>query len=206
MTACANRRGPIIEWGWAGRGLEQPSGDLHVVVAFDDRAVVALLDGLGHGHEAAAAVCAARPLIEAHAREPILQVVQHCHEALYKTRGAAMSIASFDARDSSMTWTGVGNVDCILVRAPDAPEPRNEAISTRGGVVGYRLPPLRAERLAVSRGDTLVMATDGIKSSFTAGSAIRFSPQELAEAILIRYAKGTDDAHVVVARYLGAAP
>lgn len=204
MSAATPPRAPIIEWGWAGRALEVVSGDLHVVVQFDDGAVVALLDGLGHGHEAAQAACAAAPIIEAHAREPILQVLQHCHEGLQKTRGAAMSIASFDARDSSMTWAGVGNVDGVLVRAQLDAHARDRAISTRGGVVGYRLPPLRAERLSLSRGDTLVMVTDGIQSTFTARMPIAFTPQELAETILVRYGKATDDAHVVVARYLGA--
>jgi serine phosphatase RsbU (regulator of sigma subunit) len=204
MNAASSPRSPIIEWGWAGRALEDVSGDLHVVVQFDDGAVVVLLDGLGHGHEAAQAARAAAPVIEAHAREPVLQILQHCHEALYKTRGAAMSIASFDARDDSMNWAGVGNVDGILVRAQQNSQVRDEAISTRGGVVGYRLPPLRAERLSLSRGDTLVMATDGIQSTFTARMPIAFTPQELAETILMRYGKPTDDAHVVVARYLGA--
>jgi phosphoserine phosphatase RsbX len=204
MNAVPPPREPIIEWGWAGRALEGVSGDLHVVVQFDDGAVVALLDGLGHGYEAAQAARAAAPIIEAHAREPILQVLQHCHEGLQKTRGAAMSIASLDARDGSISWAGIGNVDGVLVRAQLGSHERDRAISTRGGVVGYRLPPLREERLSISRGDTLVMVTDGIQSAFTARMPIACTPQELAETILVRYGKTTDDAHVVVARYLGA--
>jgi hypothetical protein len=50
------------------------------------------------------------------------------------------------------------------------------------------------------------MATDGIRSAFSSGIVMQFSAQEIAESILVRYAKGTDDAHVVVARYLGASP
>jgi phosphoserine phosphatase RsbX len=205
MTDTVPLRNPVIEWGWAGRALEEQSGDLHVVVSFDGGALVALLDGLGHGPEAAAAVQAARPPLEAHACEPVVALVQRCHEALRGTRGAVMSVASFHVIDASMTWTGVGNVDCILFRAVGDPRQRgHEAISTRGGVVGYRLPLLREARFALSRGDTLVMATDGIRSTFAAGVAMEYSPQEIAEAILVQYAKGSDDAHVVVARYLGA--
>jgi len=51
--------------------------------------------------------------------------------------------------------------------------------------------------VAVSPGDTLVMATDGIRSGFAAGVTIEYSPQEIAESILARYAIGSDDAHVV---------
>ncbi|CAN7435274.1 SpoIIE family protein phosphatase [Trinickia sp. LjRoot230] len=204
MTSATPLARPVIEWGWAGHALETESGDLHVVVEFDGGALVALLDGLGHGPEAAAAAQAAVPLLEAHAGEPVETLVQRCHEALRATRGAVMSVASFNALDSCVTWTGVGNVDGILVRASDIHARRDEAISTRGGVVGYRLPRLRTDSFAVSRGDTLVMATDGIKNSFSAGVSIEYSPQEIAESILVRYGRRTDDAHVVVARYVGA--
>jgi negative regulator of sigma-B (phosphoserine phosphatase) len=199
-------RASVIEWGWAGRALEQLSGDMHAVVERDDGALVALLDGLGHGFEAAEAVRAAMPVIEAHAGASVVELVRQCHDALRKTRGAVMSAAWFDAQDSSMTWTGVGNVDSVLIRAAKHAQARNEAIATRGGVVGYRLPTLHAERHPVSRGDMLVMATDGIRSTFSTGIVTQFSAQEIAESILARFAKGTDDAHVVVARYLGVPP
>ena len=71
-------------------------------------------------------------------------------------------------------------------------------MSVRGGVVGYQLPPLRAETLLVFPGDTLIMATDGIRGGFATGLAIEYGPQEIAESILARFAKGTDDAHIVV--------
>ncbi len=206
MNAPAAPRASVIEWGWAGRALAQCSGDMHAVVERDDGALVALLDGLGHGFEAAEAARAAMPVIEAHAGASVVALVQQCHDALRKTRGAVMSAAWFDARNASMTWTGVGNVDSVLIRAAKHGPLRNEAISTRGGVVGYRLPPLHAEQHPVSRGDMLVMATDGIRSAFSAGIVMQFSVQEIAESILVKFAKGTDDAHVVVARYLGAPP
>lgn len=206
MNAGTATTTPVIEWGFAGRALEDPSGDLHAVVECGDGALVALLDGLGHGSEAAQAVRAAIPLIEAHASAAVDQLVQQCHEALHGTRGAVMSVAWFDAHDASMTWTGVGNVDSVLIRAAGPAASNREAISTRGGVVGYRLPPLRVERHAVARGDLLVMATDGIRSDFSAGIVTQFAAQEIAEALLIQFAKGTDDAHVVVARFLGGDP
>ncbi len=204
MTGTAPPAEPVVEWGWAGRALEGLSGDLHVVVPFDGGVLVALMDGLGHGAAAAEAAQAAVPVLKAHAFEPVAQLVQRCHEALRATRGVVMTLASFDARDSSMTWTGVGNVDAIVCRARDGRNRRDEAISTRGGVVGYRLPPLKTDRLTLARGDTLVMATDGIRSNFSSGVAMEYSPQEIAESILARYAKDSDDAHVVVARYRGA--
>jgi len=193
----------IIEWGWAGSALELESGDRHVVVTFPGGALITLLDGLGHGPEAAAAAAAAVPILESYASDPPLAILQRCHEGLRNTRGVAMSLASFDSRISSMTWTGVGNVEGMLFRVNGRPGYPSDAIALRGGVVGYRLPPLHANTIQVSSGDTLIMATDGIKSGFTTGISIEHDPQEVAESILARFAKGTDDAHVVVVRYLG---
>ena len=197
---------PILLVGWAGTALEgDESGDLHVVVQFEGGALVALIDGLGHGAEAADAARAAARILEAHAREPVLALVDRCHAGLRLTRGAVMSIASFAASDSSITWVGVGNVDGVLLRARGNLLGGNAAILTRGGVVGYQLPLLRAATVPLTIGDTLIMTTDGIRSGFAQGLDLARSPEEIAEGILSGHSKGTDDARVVVARYTGGA-
>lgn len=195
---------PILEWGWAGRAFALESGDLHLVQPFPEGALVALIDGLGHGEEAAAAASAAVAILESHACEPVQSLLQRCHEGLHKTRGAVMSLASFDARDATMTWAGVGNVAAVLLRAHEAPGLVAEALVAYGGVVGYRLPAARVATLRLRRGDVLVMATDGIRAGFATGLATARPPQETAESILATLASGTDDARVVVARYLGS--
>jgi negative regulator of sigma-B (phosphoserine phosphatase) len=205
MTAGARSDGSILHWGWAGSALEEESGDLHVVVPFPGGAVVALIDGLGHGPEAAVAARAAATVVGTHAAESVVSIVERCHTEIHKTRGAVMSVASFDVSQASMTWIGVGNVEAVLLRGHASSEQLDEAIAVRGGVVGYQMPPLRAKTVPVAAGDTLIMATDGIGSGFTSSLARASSPQEIAESILARFAKGSDDAHVVVARYLGAA-
>jgi hypothetical protein len=191
----------VVEWGSAGAALERDSGDVHVVTGFPGGALVALVDGLGHGFEAAEAAQRAAAVLQAFAGEPVIALVERCHEALRKTRGAVMSVASFHGRDSSMTWVAVGNVEGVLVRARKTE--RRQSLALRGGVVGYQLPALRASTLSVSRGDTLVLATDGIRSAFPADLTADGDPQAIADSILARYGRGTDDALVVVARYVG---
>lgn len=195
--------GPAIEWGWAGSALALESGDLHVVAPFAEGALVALIDGLGHGEEAAAAASAAVAILESHPQESVKSLLLRCHEGMRKTRGAVMSLVSFDARNASMTWTGVGNVAAILLRGTDAADPAGAALVARGGVVGYQLPAPRIATLRIWRGDLLVMTTDGIRPGFAAGLATTHAPQEIAESILATGATGTDDAHVLVARYHG---
>jgi negative regulator of sigma-B (phosphoserine phosphatase) len=203
MSSAGFDERPAIAWGWTGRALEHASGDLHVVVPFPGGALVALLDGLGHGPEAAEAAAAAAPVLEAQPSAPVEVLVQRCHEALRRTRGAVMSVASFRTLDSSLTWVGVGNVDAVVLNDRGR---RCEAMSLRGGVVGYQLPALRAATLRIFPDDVLIMTTDGIHAGFTTELALDDDPQLIAESVLARFAKGTDDAHAVVARYLGASP
>jgi hypothetical protein len=126
-----------------------------------------------------------------------------CHEELRRTRGVVLSVAAFDTTDDSMTWLGVGNVEGMLVRHDDSVQPRRHALLLRSGVVGYRLPPLRSETLRVFPDDRLILATDGISSDFCSEQPFGRTPQELAQYILERHGKVTDDALVLVVRYLG---
>ena len=199
---------PLIEWGVAARPLEGEveSGDLYVVKPFPKGVLVAAVDGLGHGPEAAAAARSAVAILKDYAHEPVISLLRRCHERLIRTRGAVMSLASFNALDSTMTWLGVGNVEGLLLRADAAADPPRENVLLRSGVVGCQLPALHAAILPVTRGDVLILATDGIRSGFAEDVSLSDPPQRIAEHILARRATGMDDALVVVARYLGHEP
>jgi serine phosphatase RsbU (regulator of sigma subunit) len=194
----------LLAWGVAGLALpgQAESGDLHVVAPFANGALVAVIDGLGHGGEAAAAARIAAATLLEHAHESVISLVRRCDQQLKATRGAVMSLASFNALDHTMTWLAVGNVEGFLVRGGAGPRAK-EAVLQRGGVVGYSLPPLRADRVAVSPGDAVVLATDGIRSGFADGLSLEAPPQHLADRLLSHFYRGTDDALVLVARYEG---
>jgi hypothetical protein len=170
---------------------------------FSNGVLVAALDGIGHGDEAANASGMAVALLEAHAEEPLIAAVRQCHQGLRSTRGVVMSIASFDVSHNLMTWLGLGNVEGVLLRSPFAPPPTEETLLLRSGVLGGHLPQLQAAVLPVSRGDTLIFTTDGISQGFSYQAARAQAPQKAAEDILARHGKATDDALVLVVRYLG---
>lgn len=196
-----------LEWAVAGRALagEAESGDLHLVRAFPGGALIAVIDGLGHGPEAAHAARAAAASLAENAALPATALVEQCHAALHKTRGVVLSLALINAQGREMTWLGVGNVDGTLYRAAPRSTAR-ESLPHRGGVVGYQLPVLRSSTLRLDPGDTLVFATDGIASTFTSESLIGWHPQDAADHILRSYGKASDDALVLVARIGAGAP
>ncbi len=192
-----------VEWGSAGAALagQGSSGDRGVVVSFPGGALVAVIDGLGHGVEACKAALAAERVLIAAPREPVTELVERCHEELRGTRGAVLSLASFDGEQNTMSWLGVGNVEGLLVRLDQ--HTADEAVAMRGGTVGYNLPPLRPRTLSVRPGDTLVFATDGIRHGFKSEVLAARSPQQIADEVLRNWSKSNDDAYVVVARYAG---
>ncbi len=132
----------LLDWAVAGAPIDggTESGDLHAVVPFDGGVLVGAIDGLGHGPEAAAAARAAALILAAHAAESPRRLMDRCHEGLRRTRGAVITLASFQARAATMTWMGVGNVEGILIHQDAATV--TESAPLRGGVVGFRLPPL----------------------------------------------------------------
>jgi serine phosphatase RsbU (regulator of sigma subunit) len=206
MTAWDSQHPPIIDWAWAGLGLGgEESGDLHTVVPLPHGVLLAVTDGLGHGPEAAAASKEAAAVLQANAERPLQEIFELCHEALRKTRGVVMSLVYLDGRSRTLEWCGIGNVEGVLLRKPTSGR-SPEAITPRGGVVGYRLPNVKVSRRQVFPGDVLILATDGIRSGFTTDVDLDTEPQAIADAVFARHARGTDDALVLVARYLGVDP
>src|SRR5580704_7911903 len=183
----------MLEYGLAKHTHvgEGESGDLHMVCCNQSGVLIAVIDGIGHGEEAAEVARTAAALLRSSSDEPVISLVELCHEKLKGTRGAVLSLAFISPAQKMMTWIGVGNVHGVLVRA---------------GVVGSKLPALQASVLPVSQGDTVVFATDGIQSDFSTGLSARENPQRAADRILNKFRNGNDDALVLVTRLTGINP
>jgi phosphoserine phosphatase RsbX len=196
----------VIDWAVATAALEgeEESGDLHVVRSFHGGALVAVIDGLGHGPEAAVAARHAAAVLDSHYAETVVGLLQRCHQTLRGTRGAVITLASFRTAGPAMSWAGVGNIEGTLLRRDPGERRPRESVMLVGGVPGHKLPPLRASDLPIAAGDTLVLSTDGIRAGYMDTVAPHHTPQQIADRLLADYGKGTDDALVLVARYLGA--
>jgi negative regulator of sigma-B (phosphoserine phosphatase) len=202
----------LIEWGVATFTFpgQEACGDRYVVKRFPAGVLLAAVDGLGHGADAAVAAEKAVTLLETSEDDSLPALLGLCHEKLRTTRGVVLSLASFSGRDNTLTWLGIGNVEGRLRRADARAPRRDESLLLRGGVVGGQLPRACASIapavIPVTRGDVLVLATDGVRSDFPTALTAEGPPQRMADRILAQYRRSTDDdALVLVARYLGAA-
>ena len=180
---------------------EAVSGDLHLVCSWDGGALICVVDGLGHGEEASAAARQAVQVLETHARESLISIVQHCHRALLQTRGVVMTLASLDTHSDTLTVLGVGNVEAMIFHPTPRGPARREGVLLRGGVVGYQSPALQTTVLPVSLGDMIVFATDGVREDFS-DLINPFDPlQEMVDKVLAQKFRGTDDGLVLACKY-----
>lgn len=189
----------VANWTHSGEG---ECGDLYLVEPTPDGLLVAVIDGIGHGMEAAKVAQLAASILKRHAHEPVNELIKQCHVGLRATRGAVAALALIHARNRTMTWTGVGNVEGKLFPrgAPTAPLTLLSASGTLGQGDGIEVHP---DKLPINIGDTLILASDGVRSDFYLGLDMGQSPRQLADRILARSVLHKDDAMIVVGRYTG---
>lgn len=197
-----------VEWGIATRCRrgEATNGDLAVVTPLPEGALVAGIDGLGHGRQAARAAGKAADVVRETPSRDLVSLVKRCHAALSATRGAAISLAFISAFRNEVTWLGVGNVEGrVLSGDPSTTQPKGSLALGRG-LPGHSLPTVTSATLAVEWGDILVLATDGIEATFADSLDISGSTQAISNRILADHSNRRDDALVVAVRYLGRRP
>lgn len=190
----------VANWTHAGEG---ECGDLYLVQPTAEGLLVAVVDGIGHGGEAAKVAQLTISILKRHAQESVNEMIKQCHAGLRSTRGAVAALALFNTRTHTMTWTGVGNIEGKLFTktASTGPLTLLSASGTLGKGDGIDVHP---SKLSIVAGDTLILASDGVRSDFYLNLDITQSPRELADRILERSAMRKDDAMIVVARYKGS--
>src|SRR5262249_42714875 len=153
--------------------------------------LLAVIDGLGHGAEAAEAARRAVGVLEEDPSIELLEQLRRCHARLKGTRGVVMSAARFDAGRGELSWSGVGNVEGALLRRSLSAQPARPSLLVLAGVVGGALRGLRSSALPVARGDTLLFATDGVRPEFSDGVDLCAEPQAIADRVLERFGRST---------------
>lgn len=200
------RFGPI-EWAAVRRPRpgEAVCGDHPIALEVGTGAALfGVIDGLGHGEAAAVAAQRAADVVEQRRSEPLDVLMQRCHRALTQTRGVAMTLARVDFETGALSWIGIGNVAADLVaKHPTGLEVRSSALLA-GGIVGYRMPQtLSTNQVAITPGDLLLISSDGIAEHHLDDIDFAAHATTIAEQLVGRYGRETDDALVLAARHRG---
>ena len=115
-----------------------------------------------------------------------------------------MTLARVDFGAGLLAWTGVGNVAADLVTKAATGIHIRSSARLIGGIVGYRIPEIKpAQVVSIRAGDLIVMTTDGIGEDHLEHIDFAASAAIIAEKMLKKHAKDSDDAMVLAARHRG---
>ena len=194
----SQKQDPILDIGAASRphpGLTL-NGDAYVIKAWQNRALVAVIDGLGHGQYANRASFKARQYVERHYEQQMNYIFQGVGRSCRATRGVVMALASFDLEKMAFKFASVGNIETRLIGSQG---PFNYRI--RRGIIGLNAPAPAVSEHHWQPGLILIMHSDGLSTHWHWSDYKHLcghSSNEIAQELLSHLAKDNDDATVVV--------
>jgi|LGVF01.1.fsa_nt_gb serine phosphatase RsbU (regulator of sigma subunit) len=162
----------------------------------DTKAILCIVDGLGHGKDAEIAAKAAVNYIACHLSESLQEIFTGCDRELRGTRGAAMGIAVIDEEKDELTYAGIGNTRVIIISS------KTFHLGSDYGITGGGFKKLTPETLAIGKGTLVIMFTDGVEElvDLSCYDLISGDVHELAEKIITDWRIQRDDAAVMVYR------
>ena len=182
---------------------ESVCGDGWIARGERDRHVMMVVDGLGHGADAAAAAQAAANAVLAHARRGAVELVDTVHAALRSTRGAAAAVAVLKPQSGVGEFCGVGNVTCVA-RA----DGKSRSLVSHNGILGHQVRRFQDFTFPFPPQSLLIMHSDGLTARWSLedypGLETRH-PALIAGVLYRDFQRGTDDASVFVARHANIA-
>jgi hypothetical protein len=181
---------------------EEVCGDAWAAEQSGTRVVALVVDGLGHGVEAAAAAAAAVTTFRHRHGEPVEDIARHIHAALRGTRGAAIAVAEISLSEATIRFCGIGN---ISARVTGSDGHRN--LISQYGIAGYQARQIRAYEHQWTDGALLVMHSDGLSQAWDFDACpgiLRHHPQMAALTVMRDAPRASDDALVLALRDIGA--
>jgi len=173
-------------------------GDAWAVHATRGQYVAMVVDGLGHGPEAASAAHAAQRALALHPELAPCDQMASLHQALRPTRGGAASVARLDLPRETGSFCGVGNVSGVVRSAG-----KSRSLVSHNGTLGHQMRKVQAFDFPFPRDALLVLHSDGIATSWRLDDypGIEARHPALIAAVLYRdHRRSADDATVLVAR------
>ncbi len=157
-------------------------------------ALVAVIDGLGHGNAAAHAAARAARVVRESPTADLPDLVGRCHAALRGTRGAAISLAFLSPAADALTWLGVGNVEGRVLSAKPAAMIPKGSLALDPGVPGHELPALRPTTLPVQSATSSSWPPMGSAGRSPTALNISGSAQTICERVVAEHWRRPDDA------------
>ena len=177
---------------------EEVCGDAWATSEHDGRASVLLVDGLGHGPQAAEAAREAVRVFHDLAGADLAEIVHAAHAAMRSTRGAVVAVAEIDPEVQSLAFVGVGNINARVLA-----DGVSQSLISHNGTVGHIVRRVQEMTYPWPPGSLLVMHSDGISNHWGLdryGSLSTHDSGLIAGVLFRDFKRERDDSTVVVAR------
>ncbi|MFD2166115.1 SpoIIE family protein phosphatase [Thalassotalea euphylliae] len=175
------------------------SGDKVVVRQLEQKLLLAVIDGVGHGAEAdKVSKILARYLLQLETLESPSAMIDAMDKISHPCIGASVGLAIVDENSHRVDFAGVGNIAAYVMGA------NSESFASRDGTVGChsRIPLAQSKNL--SAGDLIVMHSDGIQSRLLRqfdSDYLKASVEQILSYIFSNFEKNYDDASCIVYRF-----
>jgi len=188
--------------GWGAVAVPMPGqtvcGDSWSVANTAAGRTLMVVDGLGHGPDAAEASVEAVRLFNRFNGHQVPTLLEYIHGGLRATRGAAVSIARYDAAERKIVYSGVGNVaGALLINGA------LRRMVSMAGTAGFNARKIQAFDYPFASG-LVILHSDGLQSSWTLDrypNLVSFHPTLIAAILYRDFNRGRDDATVLVGKW-----
>lgn len=158
------------------------------------------VDGLGHGHNAAAAAAGAVEAFQASPRTTPADILTDVDQAIGGTRGAAGACAQILPMAGEVRYGGLGNTAGYIQSGHDG---REQRCISHQGTLGRSGRRLRQETFTVSRPILLILTSDGVSSRWRMADYPGLSARSaamIAGTLLRDHMRRRDDSLILVVK------
>jgi anti-sigma regulatory factor (Ser/Thr protein kinase) len=156
-------------------------------------------DGLGHGLHAKAAIDAASEFFAETREDDPVAMIKLMHGEIRRTRGLVGIVVNGDIKSRHWRICGVGNIAARIYSGLGF-----KNYMSYNGTIGLTIPgSMKASMYPMESNQHLIMCSDGIKTRWDLNrypSILKFDNIILASAIYKDFARGLDDASVLIAK------
>lgn len=156
-------------------------------------------DGLGHGQDAHAAAEKAGEAFAVCCGKGPVDTIRFLHERIRKTRGIVGLVVYYDSYSRQWSIGGVGNIAARWTGFNNS-----RTYVSYNGIIGYNIPGSMNEQiLSLDDFNQFIACSDGIRSRWELGKFPGIGHHDgmiIASAIYKEFARGNDDASVIVCK------